>query len=158
MFVFWVDPKATCCLIMHYIYNNNVFEIEGRSWSLTHLNQFERWWLYGCYWVVFYGFYHQIGGFGGARIFPFILKEIWSQKNSCNILLMLNFTSKSLCLILCFIGHEKRCGYCWSIWQEILISYAYQMQSSFTSYAIIWNWLCKPNGWWRLQYGFLKTN
>jgi len=30
------------------------------------------------------------------------------------------------------------------------------MQSSFTSYAIIWNWLCKPNGWWRLQYGFLK--
>ncbi len=105
--MFWVDPKSTCCLIMHYIYNNNVFEIEGRSWSLTHLNQFERWWLYGCYWVVFDGFYHQIGGFGGARIFPFILKEIWSQKNPCNMLLMLNLTSKSLCLVLCFIGHEK---------------------------------------------------
>ncbi len=105
--MFWIDLKATCCLIMHYIYNNNVFEIEGRSWSLTHLNQFERWWLYGCYWVVFYGFYHQIGGFGGARIFPFILKEIWSQKNSCNMFLMLKLTSKNLCLVLCFIGHEE---------------------------------------------------
>jgi hypothetical protein len=50
---------------------------------------------------------------------------------------MLNFTSKSLFLVLYFIGHEEGVVLVEEYDKRSFISYAYKMPSSFTSYAII---------------------
>jgi hypothetical protein len=68
--MFYIGFEAIGYWIMHYIYNKNVIEIEGRNWNSISPNQFDKW----CG-VVFelslLAFNMKNGHFGGVGIFVF---------------------------------------------------------------------------------------
>jgi hypothetical protein len=60
--------------------NNNVFEIDGKNWNLTNLNQFDKWWFWGFYQLFLLTSNIKNEVFGVFRILPFHFKEVWSKK------------------------------------------------------------------------------
>jgi hypothetical protein len=63
---------------MHYIYNKNVIEIEGRNWNPISPNQFDRW----CGVAVELSLlaFNMKNGVLGVFESLFFLKEKWCQK------------------------------------------------------------------------------